>query len=262
MEQSIKQENNWAKGKIAFITGATSGFGAALTRRIIAAGGKVIATGRREERLDELVEELGSGQLLTRTLDLTDTDKIEECIKTLPSDFADIDILFNNAGLALGLGGADAANLSDWDTMIDTNVRALVHVTRHVLEIMVKNNRGDIINMGSVAGTYPYVGGNVYGATKAFVHQFSLNLRADLLGKNIRVTNIEPGMCETEFSLVRFKGDKSAADNVYKGMKPLSADDIALTVESVLKLPAHININTLEIMPVQQAFAGFAVNRD
>ena len=257
----MEQTDKWAKGKIAFITGATSGFGMALTRRIINGGGKVIATGRREERLDELVEEFGSAQLLTRQLDMCDTAAIAECVKNLPKDFKDIDILFNNAGLALGLGDAQNAKLSDWDTMIDTNVRGLVHLTRHVLDIMVKNDRGYIVNMSSVAGTYPYRGGNIYGGTKAFVRQFSLNLRSDLLGTKIRVTNVEPGMCETEFSVVRFNGDHDAADNVYKGMKPLSADDVALTVENVLRLPEHININRFEVMPVQQAFAGFSVDR-
>ena len=252
---------NWAIGKTAFISGATSGFGQALARRILMAGGKVIATGRRTDRLAAFEKECANPNLLTRELDVTNPKSIDNVIDILPPEFADIDILFNNAGLALGLKGAHEANQEDWDTMIATNISGLVKLTRRVLEVMVKNNRGDIISVGSVAGSYPYPGGNVYGATKAFVHQFSLNLRADLLGKNIRVTCVEPGMCETEFSEVRFRGDKAAAANVYKGANPLSADDIALTIENILKLPSHINVNTIEIMPVTQAFSPFAVHR-
>lgn len=252
--------DNWAKDKIAFITGATSGFGLALAHRILNAGGKVIAIGRRIERLEALANEY-SGKVHICPLDMTDTAKIRECIESLPADFKNVNILFNNAGLALGLEPANEASLEDWDTMINTNIRGLVHTTRYILEGMVLRNQGDIINVGSVAGTYPYPGANVYGGTKAFVHQFSLNLRADLIGKNIRVTCIEPGMCDTEFSTVRFKGNKEAADKVYEGTKSLSADDVALTIENVLRLPPHININTIELMPVIQAFSSFAVHR-
>lgn len=253
---------NWANGKTAFITGATSGFGQALARRILSAGGKVIATGRRLDRLNDFAKEMQNQNLLVRQIDVCDKNSIDDVINNLPPEFSNIDILFNNAGLALGLKGAHDANLDDWETMIATNISGLVHTTRRVLDIMVKHNKGDIINVGSIAGTYPYPGGNVYGATKAFVHQFSLNLRADLLGKNIRVTCVEPGMCETEFSEVRFKGDKDAAAKVYAGANPLSADDIALTIENILKLPSHINVNTIEIMPITQAFSPFAVHRE
>ncbi len=256
-----KNGNNWANNKTAFISGATSGFGQALARRILAAGGKVIATGRRRDRLADFEKECANPNLLVRELDVTNPQSIDKTIDNLPPEFANIDILFNNAGLALGLKGAHEASQSDWDTMIATNISGLVKLTRRILEVMVTNNRGDIVNVGSIAGSYPYPGGNVYGATKAFVHQFSLNLRADLLGKNIRVTCVEPGMCETEFSEVRFKGDKNAAAKVYQGANPLSADDIALTIENILKLPSHINVNTIEIMPITQAFSPFAVHR-
>jgi 3-hydroxy acid dehydrogenase / malonic semialdehyde reductase len=259
--KALLKMDNWANGKTAFITGATSGFGQALARRILNAGGKVIAIGRRQERLDEFAKQMANANLLPLQFDVTKTQDIEELIKNLPQDFSQIDILFNNAGLALGLGAAQDCSLDDWDIMINTNIRGLVHLTNHILKIMVAQNRGDIINVGSIAGTYPYPGGNVYGATKAFVHQFSLNLRADLLGTNIRVTNVEPGMCETEFSQVRFNGDIEKAANVYKGVQALSADDIALTIEGVLRLPSHININTIEIMPVAQSFSPFAVHR-
>jgi len=255
-----EMNSNWAAGRVAFITGATSGFGAALARRVVRGGGKAIATGRRIERLAALATELG-GNLLPRPLDIRDEKAVRATLEGLPAEFSGIDILFNNAGLALGMNKAPATELRDWKTMIDTNVTALVTVTDSILPGMVARNRGDIINMSSVAARYPYPGGNVYGATKAFVSQFSINLRADLLGTKIRVTSVEPGMCETEFSLVRFDGDENAAKAVYKGLTPLSADDVALTVEGILQLPAHININVMELMPVQQAFAPFAVDR-
>jgi 3-hydroxy acid dehydrogenase / malonic semialdehyde reductase len=251
----------WAEGRVALVTGATSGFGEAMARRLLAAGGHVIATGRRAERLDALAAELASARLLTRVLDVRDDASIAALLAGLPAPFEAIDILFNNAGLALGLKKAQEADLDDWQTMIDTNVSGLVRVTRAVLPGMVARNRGDVINMSSVAANYPYPGGNVYGATKAFVRQFSLNLRADLLGSKVRVTSIEPGMADTEFSVVRFKGDQTLADKVYAGVHAMSADDVALVCEGVLRLPAHININSLELMPVQQAFGPFAVDR-
>ena len=254
--------DQWAAGRIALITGATSGFGEAFARRVLGAGGKVIATGRREERLKAFADEMKTDRLHTHALDLRDGEGIKAMVAGLPADFEAVDILFNNAGLALGLGKAHEVDLGDWEAMIETNVLALARVTRAVLPGMVARNRGDVLNMASVAASYPYPGGNVYGASKAFVRQFSLNLRSDLLGTKVRVTSIEPGMCETEFSVVRFKGDAEAAAKVYQGMKPLSADDIALTLESVVRLPAHINVNSLEVMPVQQAFGGFAVSRD
>lgn len=254
--------DNWAEGRVTLVTGATSGFGEAFARRLLAGGARVIATGRRQERLDALAAELKTDRLLTRPFDVRVAGAAEALLGSLPADFADVDILFNNAGLALGLSKAHEADLADWETMIETNVTGLVRVTRAVLPGMVARNRGDIINVSSVAASYPYPGGNVYGGTKAFVRQFSLNLRADLLGKKIRVTSIEPGMAETEFSVVRFKGAKDAADKVYSGVHAMSGDDVAQVCESVLRLPAHINVNTLEIMPVQQAFSPFAVDRD
>lgn len=254
--------NDWATGQIAFVTGATSGFGAAFARRIAHAGGKVIATGRRTERLDALKAECPDGSVLVRELDLLNVEAIAELIAALPADFAAISLLFNNAGLALGLGKAPDTSLADWDAMIDTNVRALVHVTHGVLPGMVARNQGHIVNLSSVAASYPYPGGNVYGATKAFVRQFSLNLRADLLGTAVKVSSVEPGVCETEFSQVRFKGDSKAAEAVYAGMTPLSADDVVDAVEAILRLPQHLNVNTIELMPVQQAFSPFAVSRN
>lgn len=251
----------WAEGRIALVTGATSGFGEAMALRILAAGGQVIATGRRAERLEKLARDAATERLLTRELDVTSEASIAALLPSLPAAFEAIDILYNNAGLALGLGKAHEASLDDWETMIATNVTGLVRMTRAVLPAMVARNRGDVLNLSSVAANYPYPGGNVYGATKSFVRQFSLNLRADLLGTKVRVTSIEPGMAETEFSVVRFAGDQAKADNVYKGVHAMSADDVALVCESVLKLPAHINVNTLEIMPVQQAFGPFAVDR-
>jgi 3-hydroxy acid dehydrogenase/malonic semialdehyde reductase len=254
--------DRWAAGRTALVTGATSGFGEAMARRLLAGGARVIATGRRERRLQALAEAFGSDRLLARTLDVRDPASVDALLPSLTPEFEAIDILYNNAGLALGLGKAHEASLADWTTMIETNITGLVRVTRAVLPGMVARNRGDVINMSSVAASYPYPGGNVYGATKAFVRQFSLNLRADLVGTKVRVTSIEPGMAETEFSVVRFSGDREKADNVYKGVHAMSADDVALVCESVLKLPAHINVNALEIMPVQQAFAPFAVHRD
>ncbi len=253
--------DTWASGRVALITGATSGFGEAMARRLLAAGAHVIATGRRAERLTALAAELASDRLLTRVLDVRDPSSIDALMADLPAPFDAIDILYNNAGLALGLNKAQEASLDDWQTMIDTNVTGLVRMTRAVLPGMVARNRGDVINLSSVAASYPYPGGNVYGATKAFVRQFSLNLRSDLLGTKVRVTSIEPGMADTEFSVVRFKGDQASADKVYAGVHAMSADDVALVCESVLKLPAHINVNTLELMPVQQAFGPFAVDR-
>jgi len=254
-------DQDWAQGRIALVTGATSGFGEAMARRLLAAGARVIATGRRTDRLAKLAAELKTDRLLTRELDVRDEASIAALLPSLPAEFAAIDILYNNAGLALGLGKAHQADLSQWETMIETNITGLVRITRAVLPGMVERNRGDVMNLSSVAASYPYPGGNVYGGTKAFVRQFSLNLRADLIGTRVRVTSIEPGMAETEFSVVRFSGDQTAADNVYKGVHAMSADDVALVCEGVLKLPAHINVNTLEIMPVQQAFGPFAVDR-
>ena len=243
-----------------FITGATAGFGAAMVRRFIKSGHTVIATGRRIERLESMKAEFGN-KIHTLCLDVTDKVQVEKAIDSLPEDWSKIDVLINNAGLALGTDPVQNASLNDWETMIDTNINGLLYCTHKILPGMVKRNSGHIINLGSVAGEFPYAGGNIYGATKAFVHQLSLNMRSDLLGTKVRVTNIEPGMCHTEFSEVRFKGDKSKADSVYAGVNALSADDIAETIEWVMTRPAHVNINVISLMPTQQAFAGFSINR-
>lgn len=189
-------------------------------------------------------------------------ESVQSAIADLPDDFRNIDVLVNNAGLARGLEPADKADLDDWETMVDTNIKGLLYCTRAVLPGMVERDCGHIINLGSVAGTYPYPGGNVYGGTKAFVHQFSLNLRAELLGKNIRVSCIEPGMAETEFSVVRFKGDEKKAGDVYKGMQPMTAGDIADVIHWITNMPPHLNVNAIELMPVMQAFSPFSVHRN
>jgi 3-hydroxy acid dehydrogenase/malonic semialdehyde reductase len=243
------------------VTGATAGFGEATARRFAAEGNKVVLAGRRTDRLDALKSELG-GNAHALTLDIQDRDAVAAAIDGLPADFAAIDVLVNNAGLALGLDAAPSANLDDWDTMIDTNIKGLTYCTRAVLPGMKARGRGHVINIGSVAGSYPYPGGNVYGATKAFVHQFSLNLRADLVADNIRVTSVEPGLAETEFSLVRFKGDADKAKGPYAGLKPLTGDDIAEAVHWVATLPDHVNINLVELMPTRQAFGPFAFSRE
>ncbi len=243
------------------VTGATAGFGAAFARRFVKDGHRVIATGRRVERLETLAKELGES-LLAAPLDVTDRKAVAGFVDSLPADWREIDVLVNNAGLALGLGSAWDADLAEWDQMVATNISGLIHTTRCVLPGMVARNRGTILNLGSVAGTYPYPGGHVYGATKAFVEQFSLNLRADLVGKNIRVTSIEPGMVGgSEFSQVRFHGDEQKAANVYAGTTPLSPEDIAETAAWIIGLPAHMNINRIEMMPTCQANAAFAVKR-
>lgn len=246
--------------KTIFITGATAGFGLACAKLFVAQGAKVVATGRRVDRLAELKAALGD-KVHTLVLDVRDRKAVESAIAALPAEFSDIDILVNNAGLALGLSALDQQSAEDLEQMIDTNIKGVVHCTHILLPKMIARASGHIVNLSSIAGTYPYPGGNVYGATKAFVTQFSLNLRADVLGKNIRVTNIEPGMCDTEFSTVRFKGDKNKADDVYAGMAPLSAEDIANTILWTISQPKHVNINRVEIMPTEQAFSPFAVSR-
>jgi 3-hydroxy acid dehydrogenase/malonic semialdehyde reductase len=247
---------------IVFVTGATAGFGAAIARRFVREGHKVIAAGRRRERLEALKKELGA-PVWTVELDVRERDDVMKAFDFLPPDFTEVDVLVNNAGLALGLEPAQAANLDDWDTMVDTNVKGLMYCTRAALPGMVARNRGHIVNVGSVAAMYPYPGGNVYGATKAFVHQFSLNLRADVHGTAVRVTDVQPGMCGgTEFSEVRFHGDTTRAAKVYEGVgAPLSADDIAEAIHWVATRPAHVNVNSIEIMPVAQAFNAFKVDR-
>ena len=246
--------------KTAFVSGATSGFGLAVARRFVADGWNVVATGRRRERLQALVEELGADKVHPACFDVRDTAAMDAALAALPDDFRDIDVLVNNAGLALGTASAQQASLEDWRVMIDTNITALVTLTHRLLPALVAR-RGVIINVSSVAGVYPYPGGNVYGGTKAFVSQFSLNLRTDLHGSGVRVTTIEPGMAETEFTLVRTHGNQAASDALYKGAQPMTAEDIAEQIWYVATLPAHLNINRLEIMPVTQSFAGFQVFR-
>lgn len=258
----MNRAEKWADGRVALITGATSGFGHALARRLLGAGARVIATGRREHRLQSLAAVADSDHLLIRKLDVRSRESLDQCLTALPADFEPIDILFNNAGLALGMAKAHEALIEDWETMIETNILGLTRVTRAILPGMVARNRGDILNMSSIAATYPYPGGNIYGATKAFVRQFSLNLRADLLGTKVRVTSVDPGMCETEFSVVRFKGDEKGAGKIYEGLQPLSAEDVIDAVEATLRFPAHMNVNAIELMPVQQAFAPLAVHRN
>ncbi|CAA7613392.1 L-allo-threonine dehydrogenase, NAD(P)-binding [Magnetospirillum sp. LM-5] len=243
------------------ITGATAGFGEAIAKRFAALGDRLILVGRRADRLAALTGELAV-PILPLVLDVRDRAGIEQAIATLPADFAGIDVLVNNAGLALGLEPADQASLDDWETMIDTNVKGLMAMTRAVLPGMVARDRGHVINLSSTAGTYPYPGGNAYGASKAAVTQFSLNLITDLVKTRVRVTNIEPGLCGgSEFSEVRFKGDKDAAAKVYAGTEPLTPEDVAEAVVWAANLPAHVNINRIEMMPTCQAPAGLTVYR-
>ena len=218
---------------------------------------------RRTDLLRDLAKELGPDVLLPLTLDVRDRASVEQLTTALPPDFAQVDILVNNAGLALGLEPAQEADLDQWEQMIQTNCAGLVYMTRALLPQMVARGRGHVVNLGSIAGTYPYPGGNVYGATKAFVHQFSLNLRSDLHGTGVRVTCIEPGLVGgTEFSQVRFGGDRERAGAVYAGTQPLTADDIAAAIEWATSQPAHVNVNTIELMPVSQSFAPFQVDRE
>ncbi|RKH10510.1 SDR family NAD(P)-dependent oxidoreductase [Corallococcus sp. CA053C] len=243
------------------VTGATAGVGLAVVRRFVKEGARVIATGRRGERLDALKAELGE-RVLPVVLDVTDREAVQKAFESLPADFAQVDVLVNNAGLALGLDPAQAARLEDWDVMVDTNVKGLLYCTRAALPGMVARDRGHVINLGSVAAEFPYPGGNVYGATKAFVHQFSLNLRADLHGTSVRVTDIEPGIVGgTEFSNVRFRGDDARAAALYANMQPLTPEDIADTVHWVASRPAHVNINVISMMPVAQSFGPLPVKR-
>lgn len=246
--------------KTALITGATSGFGAAAAELFVQAGWRVIATGRRAERLQSLVDTLGADKVHAAVFDIRDAAAMDAALAALPEDFRGIDLLVNNAGLAQGTAPAQQALLSDWQTMIDTNVTALVTLTHRLLPLLVER-KGAIINISSVAGVYPYPGGNAYGGSKAFVSQFSLGLRSDLHGTGVRVTTIEPGMAETEFTLVRTHGDQAASQKLYDGAQPMTAEDIARTILWVATLPPHLNINRLELMPVTQSVAGFQVYR-
>jgi serine 3-dehydrogenase len=242
------------------ITGATAGIGQAAARRFVGAGWKVVATGRRQERLDALVAELGADKVHAAAFDMRDEAAIDAALDALPDGFGDIDVLLNNAGLALGTAAAQDADLDQWRQMIDTNITGLVTITRRLLPRLIAR-KGAILNISSVAATYPYKGGNAYGGTKAFVRQFSLGLRSDLHGTGVRVTSIEPGMTETEFTLVRTGGDQGASDALYGGAAPMTGEDIAETLFWVATLPPHLNINSLELMPVSQSFAGFQVAR-
>jgi 3-hydroxy acid dehydrogenase / malonic semialdehyde reductase len=248
--------------RTVFITGASSGFGLAAARRFAARGDRVVAAGRRTDRLRSLAGQLGRDVLLPLALDVRDRASVQRVVTELPPDFAQVDILVNNAGLALGLEPAQEAELDEWDQMIDTNCAGLVYMTRALLPQMVARGTGHIVNLGSIAGTYPYPGGNVYGATKAFVHQFSLNLRSDLHGTGVRVTSVEPGLSGgTEFSQVRFGGDAGRAAAVYAGAQPLTAEDVAAAIEWATSQPPHVNVNVIELMPTAQSFAPFQVDR-
>lgn len=246
---------------IALITGATAGFGAACARRFAQGGWSLVLTGRRRDRLEALAAEL-SVPVHLAVFDVRQPDAVRAFVDGLPAAFQAVDVLVNNAGLALGLEPAWRTDLADWETMVDTNIKGLMYCARYILPGMVERNRGHVVNLGSIAGSYPYPGGNVYGATKAFVEQFSRNLRADLLGTRVRVTNIEPGMAESEFSLVRFKGDAEKAAKVYEGARPITPEDIAEMIWWATNLPAHLNINRLEVMPVCQAFGPLPVARN
>jgi len=247
---------------IVFVTGATSGFGEEMARKFARHGHKVIATGRRRDRLDVLTQEFGDA-VLPIALDVTSKASIADALAALPAEWRAIDVLINNAGLALGVEPAQQASLDEWETMIETNCKGLVAMTRFLLPDMIARGSGTIINIGSIAGTYPYPGGNVYGATKAFVDQFTRNLRADLAGTGVRATNIAPGLSGgTEFSNVRFRGDDAAATKVYEGTAPLTAADVAEAAYWIATLPAHVNINHIEMMPTCQGFSPFAIKRD
>jgi len=246
---------------IVFVTGASAGFGAAIARAFVNGGHRVVATARRKDRLDALARELGAN-LLPLELDVRDRAAVEAVPAALPPEFAAVDVLVNNAGLALGLEPAQRASLDEWETMIDTNCKGLVQVTHALLPGMVERNRGHVVNLGSAAGSWPYPGANVYGASKAFVHQFSLNLRSDLAGTALRVSCVEPGLVGgTEFSNVRFRGDDTRAAGVYQNVQSLSPEDIAASIYWLATLPAHVNVNTIELMPIAQTFAPLSIHR-
>ena len=244
------------------ITGASAGFGKSLAERLIAKGHKVIGCARRLDKLDAMAKKLGESFLPIK-MDISDTASLPQIIADLPDDFKQIDVLVNNAGLALGTEPAYKAELEDWMQMIDTNVKGTMALTHAILPAMVDRDSGYIINLGSIAGSWPYYGGNVYGATKAFIEQFSLNLRADLIGTQVRVTNLEPGnVAGTEFSNVRYHGDDDKAAKVYEGFKTMSGEDIGDILLWLIESPAHINVNRLEVMPVAQTFNGLTIAKN
>ena len=247
---------------IVLVTGATAGFGTAIARRFAADGARIVAAARRAERLEALKAELGADKVLPLVLDVRDRAAVMKAVEGLPAEWAAVDVLVNNAGLALGLEPAQQADLDDWDTMVDTNVKGLMYLTRALLPGMIERKCGHVINLGSTAGEWPYPGGNVYGATKAFVRQFSLNLRADLFGTPVRVTDIQPGLVGgTEFSNVRFHGDDAKAGAVYEGADALTPDDIADAIHWVATRPARVNVNMLQVMPVSQSFGPLRVHK-
>ncbi|MGH8032345.1 MAG: SDR family NAD(P)-dependent oxidoreductase [Luteimonas sp.] len=242
------------------VTGATSGFGAATVARFANAGWRVIATGRRADRLQRLVDRYGADVVHACAFDIRDADAMHAALDAIPAAFRDIDVLVNNAGLALGTQPAQRADLAQWRQMIDTNITALATITHTLLPQLIAR-KGAIVNISSISATYPYAGGNVYGGTKAFVTQFTLGLRADLHGTGVRVTSIEPGMAETEFTLVRTSGDRAAAEKMYTGANPITAEDLADTLWWIATLPPHLNVNRLELMAVSQSSAGLQVHR-
>lgn len=247
--------------KTILITGATSGFGKATAELFAKNNWQLILCGRRVERLLELQKKLSPASVYIADFDISIASEVKNFVENIPAEFSHIDILVNNAGLALGLDMAPSANIEHWQTMVDTNINGLLYMTRQILPMLTTQKSGHIINIGSVAGSYPYPGGNTYGATKAFVAQFSKNLRCDLAGTGIRVTNIEPGVAETEFSAVRFEGDTKKAQSVYEGHSNLTAEDIAETIFWSASRPAHVNINSIEIMPVCQRWSALAIDK-
>lgn len=246
--------------KTVLVTGATAGFGEAAARLFVAQGWKAIVTGRRADRIAALVASLGEENAHGLVFDIRDADAMAAALSAIPEDFRAIDLLINNAGLALGTAPANKADLAQWRQMVDTNITGLMSITHALLPALIER-KGAVINISSVAASYPYAGGNVYGGTKAFVRQFSLGLRSDLHGTGVRVTSIEPGMAETEFTLVRTGGNQAASDALYGGADPMTAEDIAQVLYWVATQPPHININALELMPVRQSWAGFQVAR-
>lgn len=247
--------------KTVFITGVTSGFGYAMAEKFIKEGWQVVGTGRRQQRLDELSTKLGS-DFCGLCFDISSREQTENAVKSLPEGFQNISVLVNNAGLALGTESAEKCSIEEWETMVDTNIKGLLYITAALLPSFVEKKEGHIINIGSIAGNYAYPGGNVYGGTKAFVNMFSLHLRADMVDKYVRVTSVEPGLCETEFSVVRFRGSQDKANSVYTGVEAIRPEDVAETVYWSVSMPKHVNVNRVELMATQQAFAPFAIHRE